>query len=337
MPEPKCVGPDLPAIFAQYLSDLEVRARPRAVLAARRALERFERELPSVTVRSVMAWREARVRAGATNATANGDVAYLRAALKLAVRLGDLPSDPLAGLTALPISARHQRRKPRALTDWELSRLLAEAEASDRRRPHRFPQAPLLFALAMTGARWGELSVATWGDLDLERGLLVFRAETTKTETERAIPLREDLLEVLLSLRKPTELVTGSPPQPGSRIFLTPTGKPQFRTVVNFRTWFLELLDAASIPRKDERGRVVCIHALRHTFATRLARSGVPLATAQVLTGHRTPGVLLGIYTHLRAEDARSAVNALTPLGVGASVKTSEGGVQTARAAGLST
>jgi integrase len=47
----------------------------------------------------------------------------------------------------------------------------------------------------------------------------------------------------------------------------------------------------------------VDLHTLRHTFATRLVSSGVPLAHAQRLLLHRTPQMTLLIYSHLSTDE----------------------------------
>lgn len=61
---------------------------------------------------------------------------------------------------------------------------------------------------------------------------------------------------------------------------------------------------------------MVNIHTLRHTFATRLARSGVPLAVAQQLTGHRSLAILIQVYTHVRDAESRKAIEGLPSIGV---------------------
>ena len=55
------------------------------------------------------------------------------------------------------------------------------------------------------------------------------------------------------------------------------------------------MLVLAKIPRRDAEGHVVNVHALRHTFATRLARAGVPLQQAAYLLGHKTLSVLMQV------------------------------------------
>ncbi len=56
------------------------------------------------------------------------------------------------------------------------------------------------------------------------------------------------------------------------------------------------------------------LHSLRHTFATLLARAGVPLSKTQELLGHSDPKLTAAFYTHLRAEDLRDAVEQMPDL-----------------------
>ena len=318
-------------LAAQYVRDLATRARPKSIDEARAGLARLARELGARTVRdvtapAVLAWRARRVGAGAANKTANTELGYLKSALALALRLGQLVANPLAGLRGLPVGGRHQVRRPRALSDWELRRLFQAAEDLDREaenthpdappRPPPLPRAPLVRALALTGARWGELTSATWADLDPDRGTLTLRGETTKNARPRVLPLVPDLIADVLALPAIYAARLGRRPSPGSRIFLSPNGRPWDRGRQNFYRHLRDVFVRAGIPHKDELGRVVHVHALRHTFATRLARAGVPIATAQKLTGHRTPSILLSVYTHLDDEEIRGALEGLPTIGV---------------------
>lgn len=324
-----------------YLSDLRTRARPSSVSAAESALARLARELPAhlpvradgaeldasdLTVRGVMAWREARVAAGATNKTANTDVGYLRAALRLAVRMGELERDPLACMKGLPTGRRHQSRAPRALTDFEANRLVCAAEDSDAREPDKFPRAPLLATLAMTGARWGELAAVKWRGFDALAATLEFPASITKNGKARTIPLHPAVVEILISLAAPTRRLTGAPPDPDAPIFLARRGGSIATAKSSFHAWFHDMLRVSAIPHRDAYGRVVCVHALRHTFATRCARNGMRQPHTQALLGHSTARMTAEVYTQLRAEEARDALNGLPSLGVRGSVETSSAG-----------
>jgi integrase len=49
------------------------------------------------------------------------------------------------------------------------------------------------------------------------------------------------------------------------------------------------------------------LYRLRHTFATNLAEANVPIKTAMRLMGDSTTSVILGVYTHVRNDEARKA------------------------------
>ena len=61
----------------------------------------------------------------------------------------------------------------------------------------------------------------------------------------------------------------------------------------------------------DGSGRVVDFHALRHTFITRLARSGVVPAVAKSLARHSTIVLTMDHYTHTLIGDERAALDRL--------------------------
>lgn len=337
----------LERVAEQYLADLATRARPRGLVESRSMLQRVVRDLAvervdELTRTSVLEWRQQRLAAGASHKTVNNLLAVLFAALSLCVRLEQLRANPLAGLRSLPIGARHQRRRPRALSEWEIARLLAAAADVDgdgdaftrakrtiaggtkgadyaaRERPARIPQAIVVRALLETGARWGELTLATWSDLDEPGAALTFRAENTKTETERAVPLREGFVEELMRYRLHCAQVLGSMPSSSSPIFLTPQGKPATKGTSNFRRFLSAAYERAGLLVRDERGRLrspdghaLNVHTLRHTCCTRLARAGAPLPVTQAMLGHASPAMTARVYSHFAAEDARSAVEAL--------------------------
>ncbi len=72
--------------------------------------------------------------------------------------------------------------------------------------------------------------------------------------------------------------------------------------------------DAAHVLR-DAAGRVADFHALRHSFLTRLARSGLAPAVAKSLARHSTITLTMDHYTHTLIEDERSALARLPGLG----------------------
>ncbi len=73
-------------------------------------------------------------------------------------------------------------------------------------------------------------------------------------------------------------------------------------------------LEAAGIPYADGDGRVADFHALRHTFLTNLAVSGVHPSVAQRLARHSDVNLTLSRYTHTALERQSEAVEALPDL-----------------------
>jgi integrase len=325
----------LAEIAEHYVEDLGPRAVPAHVAQVRARLNRVLRELGGPRVRDVQPYLVARMRArrvagGASNRTANLEVDTVRACLNWAVRMGLIAANPIASLPGLPARPRCIRR---ALSDQEITRFLAAAEADDaeqaahiagvrsgatkgvqwalRKRQQRIPQAPFWRAFLATGARYGELAAVTWADLDLQRRTLTLRAETTKSRKQRTLPLPQGIVETLADLRAHHERALRRIVGPRDRVFLTPDGAPWPEATTNAMRVFDRLLLRAGIEREDPHGRKIDIHALRGTVASRLARRGVGLVQAQRLLGHSDPKLTAKHYTVLEVEDLRGAVETL--------------------------
>jgi hypothetical protein len=73
-------------------------------------------------------------------------------------------------------------------------------------------------------------------------------------------------------------------------------------------------LATAGIPKHDDRGRSIDVHALRTTFGTHLSMAGVPLRTAQAAMRHSSPVLTANIYTDPRLLDIHGAVESLPAL-----------------------
>lgn len=319
-----------------YLADLQHRTGAKHVLNVGIRLRILLAWLGVERVRDVqvidlMAFRTERLKAGRSVRTVNCTIGALKAMLNWAVAAGLIAENPISRLKPLPYRAENQKRVRRALSDEEIERFLAAAEAHDaqqaaywaaettiangtkseeyaeRRRLPRVPQALLWRTLIDGGGRWGETTRTTWADLDRRRLCLRLRAETTKAGRERYIPLAEDHVRALWALREVHQRARQRLVQEGDRIFLSPDGADWPRETTVARRTFRRVLDRAGIDRKNAEG-VVDIHALRHTAATRMVRNGVSLAVAQRVLGHSDPAMTARFYTHLEVEDLRGAV-----------------------------
>jgi integrase len=70
-------------------------------------------------------------------------------------------------------------------------------------------------------------------------------------------------------------------------------------------------LDAAGITKTDPRGRVVDIHALRHTIGTHLSAVGVHPRVAMAAMRHSRIELTMNLYTDPALLDVAGAINAL--------------------------
>lgn len=186
----------------------------------------------------------------------------------------------------LTINPVRLARKPKASPSDGLRFLdLAELEALLRAVPASDVLGPveraLYLAAAMTGARQGELLALRWRDVDwAARKVRVHRSfvrgeygSPKSRRGFRAIPLA-DRLAGELELLYQRSLWKGD----DDLVFAHPhTGRPMDRSKLLKR--FKAALARAEV-------RPVRFHDLRHTFATTMAASGVPLRTLQAWLGH---------------------------------------------------
>ena len=308
-------------VMEEYLGDLISRATDAYVEETRRTLKRIfpeirARSIGDIHMARVVAWRGMRAREVAAK-TANDDVGKIRAFAAWCAQVGYLNSNPLLGIGCLPANPV---RPARALSEDEIGRLLAACESLDTEHPNWIPRFTTVFALIATGARWNELRQVRWEDLNEVQGFLTLRAGTTKgrkgRRSARSIPLDADFLEVLKRARVAAYQVLGRIPSPKDTLLLSPKGKPWTQQTANLHRYLTKALAVAKIPKVDVEGGTVHVHALRHTFATRLARAGVPIQKAMNLMGHVSERMLLQIYTHLETEDTREAIEMLPSLGI---------------------
>lgn len=331
---------DLLELLDLYLADLMHRAHATHVKAVDVTIRKMLKVLRATRVRDLrpidlMQYRAELVRQGKGNRTVNMTFGKLKALLNWAASANLIAENPIRHFKPLPYQENHWRRARRALSDEEIERLLTAAESDDaefaayvaaettianstkgadyaeRRRPPRAPQAIFFRTLLDTGARWSELTSATWADLNRERLTLRLRATTTKSGKTRIIPLRAELVTELWAPRSTHQHARERMAQPTDPIFLTPEAKPWLRETNNARRIFYRVLDRAGIARQSTDG-VIDLHALRHTAASRMARNSVPLTVTQRILGHSDPSLTARVYTHLDVEDLRAALIAAT-------------------------
>jgi integrase len=73
-------------------------------------------------------------------------------------------------------------------------------------------------------------------------------------------------------------------------------------------------LRTAGIPKRDDRGRTIDVHAMRHTFGTLLSKGGVNPRTAQSAMRHSRIDLTMNVYTDPKLLDTAGAVEKLPEL-----------------------
>lgn len=172
--------------------------------------------------------------------------------------------------------------------------------------------------LVLTGLRKSELASLTVGQLDLD-GPVAYAVLHPRDEKNRMgsnIVLRADLVADLNDwLRDRLGVLQADARRTGKAIPLRlPPNTPLFHIPSGMTRIFDRDLAVAGIPKRDERDRVVDIHALRVTFGTHLCAAGVPLRVAQAALRHSKPELTANIYTDPKLLDVAGAINALPAL-----------------------
>lgn len=235
------------------------------------------------------------------NRTVNGYMGALRAFARWLVRDGRVAENPVGHLPTL--NPQTDRRKVRrVLNADEIRKLLAAAASGPVVIGVRGFDRAMLYRLAVeTGLRAAEIKSLTRAsfDFDSDPPTVTVAASYSKHRRTDVLPLRPDTASALrdyLALKMPSA--------------------PAFPTPSLYR-WAEMLrrdLAAAGIPARDDTGRVLDFHALRHTFITSLARSGVHPKTAQTLARHCSITLTLDVYSHSIVQDQTEALARLPSL-----------------------
>lgn len=314
--------PTLAELSVAYLADLKMHVSPKHAENKGGRLARALKLVDAVRVSDVTPLKAAKLQndlagRGLSNTTANMHTTAIGGMLNWAVTMRMIDENPIKHVRPLPITERHLKYRRRALSEVEIERFLKAASEDDRcqmeARVRDVPQALFWRTLIETGMRYGEAGTLTWADVDFAQGAIHLRAENTKSSKDRTIPVGAGLLADLTSLQDLHCRLRARPITLQERVFLSPGGTPMKYASNNANKVLRRVLALAGIARTDETGRKVDLHALRGTFATRLARNGIALTVTQKLLGHADPKLTAKAYTKLEVADARMAIQSLAP------------------------
>ena len=154
-----------------------------------------------------------------------------------------------------------------------------------------------------TGLRASEAASLTWRSFDLNDTAPTVKvlAAYSKHRRDDCLPLRKDLAGILAEWRDTLRT------EPDNKVFV---GFNPNRGAAMLR----RDLAAAGVAYEDEAGRKADLHALRHTYVSRLCRAGIAPRLAQSLARHSTSRLTLDVYAHVSLHDERTAIESLPGL-----------------------
>ena len=269
------------------------------------------------------------------NGTINRDLDVLRGVLKRAKRWHLMADD----IRPLPV----RENVGRAMAYDEKLRVLKMADSRAE-----WVIARLAMKLALnTTMRACEIRGLRWRAVDfMERAITVRRA-TTKTDAgERVIPLNADAWAAILEQRERAKLLFGTEPLPDWYVFPRSPGLQNpdpTKPMSGWRTAWRNLTRAINCPKCGELQKpgkkcrnMECgadiskvrsttyglrFHDLRHHAITELAESQTSDQTIMSIAGHISPK-MLALYSHVRMNAKRKALDALSGGGSGGSYGT---------------
>jgi integrase len=184
--------------------------------------------------------------------------------------------------------------------------------------------------LVLTGLRKGELASLTVARLYLDPPdpYVAIGAADEKNGEGSSIPLRDDLAadlrnwlaQKLQRLQDEARLRARPVPMrlpPETPLFDVPAKlcKILARDLVAAGiAKRVEVNGKVRIDKRDDRGRTVDVHALRHTFGTFMSKGGVTPRTAQAAMRHSKIELTMNVYTDPRLLDVRGALDVLPSL-----------------------
>ncbi len=203
-----------------------------------------------------------------------------RAILRASKRIG---APDLTGIWNPPVGLKPQRVQ-----------FLEPAEAAAIAEHLRMPYRSLFWFLLGTGCRIQEALGLEWKDIDLPRGLVHVDKQLCSASGKLRLPKSKKSRTVPLSqtARRALEMMERNP----GHIF--PWTGTAFREALHAAG------EAAGIQKR------VHPHLLRHSAASWIVQSGIPLEVVGCILGHSSPTTTL-CYSHLRPEHLRSGVDAL--------------------------
>jgi integrase len=206
-------------------------------------------------------------------ATVNREITTLKTIFNKAVKNGKAERNPAQGLKQF----RENNERDRILSQEEYIRLLTHCP------PHLNP---IIRVAYHTGMRRGEILNLTWGQVDLKEGFLWLRAEDTKTNEGRLVPLKSELVKMFKAMPR------GLP--------MTPVFTYKGHSIAEMKRSFATACKRAGIEN-------FTFHDLRHTAINNWPLASHDFFKIMAASGHKTMNVFKR-YNTLSKEELKALV-----------------------------
>ncbi len=213
---------------------------------------------------------------------------------------GQKYSDALHPITkAVRKKNRYDNRRVRFFT-YNEAKLLLEELSKRSKQVHDMALLSLY-----CGLRAGECFALDWCDIDLGRRNITLR--NTKNNTTRFVPMPE----TVVAMFEKCEMGKGNTPV-FSKVKMM-RGKPvNGERIESISRSYRRAVERLKFNKGiTDNAQKVTFHTLRHTFASWLAISGIPIYTIQQLLGHKSLKVTIR-YAHLSPENFKKAAEVLS-------------------------
>lgn len=295
-------APKLGAWMREWIDVHAPERDPKTVVLRERALDKLKPlagyELDRITTPLI----EKRFRELASSGLSRGTIKNVRTPLALAlddaIRLEQGITVNYARLARIPDSAK-KAREGRTLSTEQAGALLAVAD--------RDPYEIAVVLMLWLGLRPGEATGLPWSAIDLDTGTIdivqmahrdgtgLFCGFTTpKAKSDRRIALPPEVVAALhrQHTRQATWKLRAGPQWRSDLDLVASTRLGTAITLANLRRSVAKLATLAEIPGH------LTPYDLRHTAASLLVESGMPLEEVSDLLGHRTTKQLIETYRH---------------------------------------
>lgn len=240
----------------------------------------------------------------------------LNAYLKYAMNTREIIFNPMASVNK-PNSTHFEERKIDVLADEDIKKLITTVSVKYKTGAMKFRYGQAYILILNTGMRMGEALALKWEDVDLanktinvSRNLIIIKNRTgIDSDTKK----------------RKLKIQTSTKSQNGNRII--PLNKAAYSAIA----YFLQQRNSDFVISTKMGGSVypapfqstldsICrdagikrfgIHALRHTFASKMIEAGVDIKVVSKILGHSSVKITYDIYIHVLDSQKKNAVESV--------------------------